>query len=276
MSIRLIALDIDDTLLDSHHRILDSTKTAVAACLARGIKVVLTSGRPLAGIVPFMAELGIEGDAQYAVTNNGAVVLTATGKVVSSQLVDNAGYRQMTALGQALGVPFNVVDAASTIITADRDVDAMIVQQAAENAAGLLIRNPDEMPDDFAITKGLFVGGEALLDDAEPRVRLALDAEYSVLRAGRNFLEVMAQGVDKASGLAHLGALLDIAPAEMMAFGDEGNDLAMFKLVGLAVCMQNGSGEAKAHADVVTASNDDDGIAQAIARYVLNDQEVAR
>ncbi|WP_262314975.1 Cof-type HAD-IIB family hydrolase [Lacticaseibacillus parakribbianus] len=276
MTIRLIALDIDDTLLDSHHRILPSTQTAVAACLARGIKVVLTSGRPLAGIAPFMAALGIQGPDQYAVTNNGAVVVTAAGAVIGRRLVDNAGYRRMTALAKTLAVPFNVVAEDSTIITADCDVDATIVQQAAENAAGLLIREPGELPADFAVTKGLFVGAKTRLDAAAPQIEAALAADYSVLRAGPSFLEVMAQGVDKAAGLRQLATRLAISPADMMAFGDEGNDLAMFKLVGLAVCMQNGSDMAKAHADFVTASNDDDGIAKALTRFVLNDAEVAR
>ncbi len=90
----------------------------------------------------------------------------------------------------------------------------------------------------------------------------------SVVRAGKWFLEMMNSKVNKGNALAQLSELLQIAPDEVMVFGDEGNDLAMFDFAGIAVCMGNGSDEAKAQADFVTASNDDDGIAQAFEKFI--------
>lgn len=268
MTVKLIALDIDQTLLSSKGKILPSTKIALKRCLAQGIKVVLCTGRPLAGVKPWLTELGIAGDDQYVVTYNGAIVQSAAGQVVTKRLIDHAGYRTLTAFAQKHQLPFNVLDAYSRIYTADHDVDYVTVVQAMENKAGIFIRQPAELPADFAIAKGLFVGDEGRLDRNEALVRATFAADYSVIRAGRVFLEVMAKGVDKGQGLRDLGEKIGIDPAEMMAFGDEGNDLAMFDAVGLAVCMGNGTAEAKAHADYVTASNDEDGISQAIARFI--------
>lgn len=89
MSIKLIALDTDGTLLSSQNKILPSTKEAVKKALEQGIKVVLCSGRPLAGLEPYMKELGIKGEDQYAVTLNGAITRNANGEMLTHDLVSN-------------------------------------------------------------------------------------------------------------------------------------------------------------------------------------------
>lgn len=267
--IKLIALDIDDTLLTSQRHILPTTKQAVQDALAQGIKVLLCTGRPLAGAKPFLDELGIAGDEQYVITYNGAVTETVSGQVMAKHLLDNAAYREITAYGQAHHLPTNVLDAHSNIYTANRDVDWWIVEQAAENEAGLFIRQPDELPADFAIAKGAFVGPESLLDAHEAAVKAAFQDRFYVVRAGRNFIELMDPTVNKGQALSDLAAQLNLTAENVMAVGDEGNDLPMFDFAGVAVSMGNGTAEAKAHADYVTAANDDDGLAQAIRKFAL-------
>lgn len=269
MTIRMIALDIDDTLLTSARQILPSTKSAVQDAVTRGIKVVLCTGRPLAGVQPFLDQLELTGDDQYVITYNGAVTESLTGRVVAKHLLDNAAYREITALGKQLHLPTNVLDEHSNIYTADRDVDWWIVEQAAENEAGLLIRDPADLPDDFAIAKGAFVGSQSLLDHAEAAVRKALGERFYVVRAGRNFLEVMDPQVNKGQALRDLAQILQLSTDEIMAVGDEGNDIAMFDVAGLPVAMGNGTAEAKAHAKVIAGTNDEGGLGEAIRRYAL-------
>lgn len=136
------------TLLNSASKILPSTKKAVKKALDNGVKVVICSGRPLAGLRPYMDELGIKGKDQYAVTLNGAIVRNADDEILTKDLVSNRDYRRLTAFAKENHVPFNVVDSDSKIITADHDVDFMELVQSWENKAGMLIRQPDEMPDD--------------------------------------------------------------------------------------------------------------------------------
>ncbi|WP_201346679.1 HAD hydrolase family protein, partial [Lactobacillus nasalidis] len=85
--IKLIALDTDGTLLNSQGQIQSSSKEAIAKALARGVKVVLCSGRPIAGLAPYMNELGITGQDQYAVTLNGAISRRASGEIMTSDLI---------------------------------------------------------------------------------------------------------------------------------------------------------------------------------------------
>ena len=100
MTIKLIAIDIDDTLLDSKGQLLPSTIAAVKEARDQGIKVVLCTGRPLAGAQHYLDALDLAGDDQYVITYNGAVIESIAGRIVAKHLVDNAHYRQLTAFGK--------------------------------------------------------------------------------------------------------------------------------------------------------------------------------
>lgn len=268
MSIKLVALDIDDTLLNSHGEVLVSTKQAIKTALDREIKIVLCSGRPLAGVKSYLDQLAISGNDQYVVTYNGAVACTADGEVLTKELLDNDQYRRLTTFGKQHQVPFNVLDEHSVIYTADRNIDFVTVVQAWENQAGILVRQPDELPNDFQITKGAFVGNPAKLDQIQPLVEQTFGHEMYIVRAGKQFLELMNPKVNKGQALKELTQQIGISPAEVMVIGDERNDLTMFEFAGLAVCMGNGSAEAKAQADFVTSTNDDNGIALAFNKFI--------
>lgn len=270
MTIQLIAIDIDDTLLNSEGKLLPSTITAINRATAQGIKVVLCTGRPLAGVKPYLDQLGIDGDDQYVITYNGAVIESVAGRIVAKHLVNNAHYRAMTTFGQAHHVPFNVLDAESTIYTADRDVSWVTVVQAWENKAGLLVRDPDDLPNDFQIAKGVFVGEGPQLDAVEPLVKTTFGNDLYVVRAATNFLEVMNARVNKGQALKDLAKVLGLKADEVMAVGDEKNDLPMFAYAGTAVAMGNGSDAAKEAADYVTGTNDANGVADAIQKLALH------
>jgi len=267
--IKLIALDIDDTLLNSNSKITDATKTAIQKALQQGIKIVLCSGRPLAGVSPFLKELGINGDEQYVITYNGALVETVSGKVLSRETLNNQEYRHLVKYVTANKMPYYVLDDESNVYTSDHDVNRFAIVQAWENSAGVYIRTPDELADDFEITKAAIVGEKEQLDQFEQPVKNEFSDDFYVVRAGENFLEMMHQGVNKGIGLQKLTEILDIKPEEVMAFGDEQNDLPMFKFAGTAVSMGNGSQLAKEHADHITDTNDNDGIAKALDKLVF-------
>lgn len=262
--IKLIATDIDDTLLTSHGVISPATVAALKTALAAGIKVVPCSGRPLAGVRRYMDTLGIDGDEQYAITFNGGVVETAGGTVIQTLSLSNDLYRRLDSFSTTEKAGYYVLDSASTVFTSNKDVDRFTVVQAWENRAGLYIRIPDEMPADFTPVKAAFVGSTAELDRIEPAVLAAFGDEAYIVRAGKNFLEIMNKDAGKGNGLRALTAALNLTPDQVLVFGDEKNDLPMFDFAGTAVAMGNGSDLAKSHADYVTSSNDEDGIAAAL------------
>lgn len=269
MTIKLVALDVDDTLLNSQGHILASTKHALQTLLEEGVKVVLCSGRPLRGIQPFLNELGISGADQYAITYNGSVIESLAGDILSQKGLSNDEYRHIDAYANEQHIQYYVLDQDGEVYTSNRDVSRIAVIQAWENDAGIFIRTPDELADDFTIVKAAFVGEKAALDKVEDGVHAAFADKNYVVRAADNFLEVMHQSVNKGNGLTQLAGKLGISPAEVMVFGDEKNDIPMFDFAGQAVAMGNGSAAAKAHADYVTDSNDEDGIANALQKLVF-------
>lgn len=268
MAIKFIALDTDGTLLNSSGQILPSTKEAIKDALDQGIKVALCSGRPIAGLQHFMKEVGIVGPNQYAITLNGAITRTADGKVMTEDLVSNRLYRKMYDYGKKNHLLFNVVSPDSKIITGDHDVDLMVYTQAYENSATLYIREPDELPADFAVAKGCFVGRVDLMDHWEDKIRAEFGQDLYVVRADPHFIELLHPNVNKGNGIKELTEKLGIKPAEIMAIGDERNDISMFNFAGTAVCMGNGSEETKKHADYVTSSNDKDGVSRAFEKFL--------
>lgn len=269
MSIKLIALDIDDTLLTSQQKIAESTKLALTEALNKGIKVVLCSGRPLAGVDHYLDELGIDSDDQYVITYNGALVETASGKVLSRKTIDNPDYRRIVKFVEAHKMQYYVLDDDSNVYTSNHNINRFAVIQAWENGAGIFVREPDELADDFEIAKAAVVGEKDVLDQYEQAIKDEFSDEYYVVRAGANFIEIMHPDVNKGKGLTTLAEILNLEPDEVMAFGDEKNDLPMFDFVGSAVAMGNGSDLAKEHANYVTDTNDNDGIAKALKKYVL-------
>jgi Cof subfamily protein (haloacid dehalogenase superfamily) len=269
MKPKLIAIDVDDTLLSPSIQLLESTKVAIAKALADNIKIVLCSGRPLAGVKPFSDELGITGSEQYVITYNGSIIESADGTIISKAELPNSIYRAIDRYSHEHHLAYNALDANSEIYTSNLEVNRFSVVQAWENQAGLLIRTPDQLADDFTITKAIFVGEVDELDQAEANVHATFGKDCYVVRSAGNFLEVMHQNVNKGAALKLLSEKLNILPAEIMAIGDEKNDIPMFDFAGTAVAMDNGSDLAKSHADFITHRNDQDGIAYAFEQLVF-------
>lgn len=270
MTIKMIAFDIDDTLLSSEGKILESTKRAVKLALKKGIKIVLCTGRPLAGVTHYLNELGVLGDDQYVVTNNGAIIESISGNIISKRVLDNASYRRLVKYSHDNGLKYYALDDNSNVYTDDRDINRIAVIQAYENRAGIYFRSPSELPNDFEVTKVAYVGEKEDLDAYENVVKSEFKDMCYVVRAGDWFLELMHKNVSKAAGLQDLSTKINISPDEIMAFGDEQNDIPMFKYVGNAVCMKNGSDKAKEYADYITDSNDNDGIAKAMDKFIFD------
>ncbi|WP_125589286.1 Cof-type HAD-IIB family hydrolase [Companilactobacillus jidongensis] len=269
MSIKLIAFDMDNTLLDSNKMILKSSKAAVKRALSMGIKIVMCTGRPLAGVSEYLNELGISGDDQYVVTYNGAIVESVAGRTITKHLINKSEYRRLVNYADKNGIQYYSLDPDSNVYTGNHDISRVAVLQAWENHAGIFVRDPKDLPDDFTAAKFDFVGEQEDLNIDEPVVISDLGEQFSVIREGTVFLAVMNKRANKGTGLRSLAEHLNILASEVMAFGDERNDIAMFDYAGTAICMKNGTNQAKEHADYITDSNVNDGISKAMDKFIF-------
>ena len=258
----LVAFDIDGTLLDSRGELAPGTRACLDAARGLGVRIMLASGRPVAGLRHQMHRLAIPVDGVVLVGSNGAQVEDAA----SGEVLDRA------RLAPASALPVYRVVRDLPLIAMVPDEGLLVVEDALlpiidhEVAAnGLRL----EVVDDLAVArpdppKILVAGVPDVLARWAPTVAAAVPEAETCFSAPIYF-EVNAPGVTKGRALLRQCARLGIDPADTIAFGDHGNDIAMLRAAGTGVAMGNAIPAAKAAADVVTADNDHEGIAAVLA-----------
>jgi hydroxymethylpyrimidine pyrophosphatase-like HAD family hydrolase len=259
---RLVATDLDGTLLRSDGTIDARTRRALAAVEAAGVPVVLCTARPPRWMRPLAQATGHRG---LAVCGNGSIIFDLHTETVletfpfAVEVAREVVARMRGALPDATWaierhgafarepryVPhWPVPD--DTIVA---ELDALL----AEPALQLMVRHP-------------WLTGDELL--AQARALVGDLAELSHSSNADTLLEIGAAGVSKASGLAVLCERRGIDRAEVLAFGDMPNDLAMLEWAGRSIAVANAHAEVMRIADEVTASNDEGGVAQVLERLL--------
>jgi Cof subfamily protein (haloacid dehalogenase superfamily) len=268
MTLRLIATDLDGTLLDPSSAVTPRTRAALDAARSRGIHVVPVTARQPIGLRAIAADAAFDG---WALCSNGAYAIHLTeGRMLFAEELPAETIR---ALAEALrasipGLLFaSVREGGETFVAqhgyaeiADlsdhkRDPKTMggvpLEQVLAAPSLKFVIRHPELAP------SALF---ETLKD-------LGLTGFEATL-SGAPFVEVMAEGVTKATGLARLCTHLGIDRTEVVAFGDALNDVEMLRWAGRGVAMADAESVVQDAADETTASNAEDGVAQVIERLL--------
>jgi len=267
---KLIALDMDGTLLGPDHQISPANRAAIEAAKARGIKVVLASGRPLEGLAPHLNTLGLTGNDDYALCYNGALIQrVGTGEVVSSTTLHGGHGRDLYELSQVLGVHIHGFSRHEGLITPKSNPWTEL--EATINGISLTERDFNSLEDDHPLVKLMMVEEGPVLDNAVANLPPELYERYTILRSAPFFLEFLNIASNKGAGVAQLASLLGIEASEVICVGDAGNDRHMLQYAGLSVAMGNADDDIKALADHVTASNAEDGVARVIEQFILVD-----
>ena len=269
MAIKLIAIDMDGTLLNPQHQITSRVKAAIAAARDKGVAVVLATGRPFVGIQRHLDELGLVQEGQYCVTYNGALVQKAdTGECVAETPVSFTDYLYYEQLSRELGVKFQALTH-SHMYTANKDISRFTIHEVGLTGMPLRYRAVDEMDTSLVFPKVMMIDEPEILDAAIARLPPEVHERNTLLKSAPFFLEILHKSVNKGTGVKLLSERLGIQPEEVMALGDQENDLAMIEFAGTGVAMGNAIDSLKAAAQFVTKSNQDDGVAYAIEKFVL-------
>ena len=274
--IRLIAVDLDGTVLNDRKQLTPRTAAALAAAAAQGVEIVPATGRTAAGLP---AELLALPGVHYAITSNGARMmdLAAGRPLCELYLAQDKALAAFDILARYDCMADLFQDGQGYTTAANR---AAAYRFVPENLREYVLRNRAVVPDLRAFIAQQARGVEKLtvffLDEAERRRAWAEVAALGVdvVSSLPLNMEVNAAGVDKGAGLLALAAQLGLPAGALMACGDGGNDTAMIKAAGLGVAMANAFPEVKAAARFVTASNNEDGVALAVERFVLGKEDV--
>ena len=268
-TIELVAIDMDGTLLDPAHKLTARVKQAIARARTLGVHIVLTSGRPVPGLAPFLHELGIEGDDDYCIACNGGLVqrIGPRETVVEYPLsFDDFVYCEQVA--REIGVHFQALDA-QRMYTPNQDISIYTVADSHLSRMPLSYRRVADMDPGMSFIKLMMIDEPDVLDAAIARLPAALTERFAVLKSAPFFLEVFDHRAGKGPSLQKLAEHLGIDRANVMAIGDQENDLTMLQYAGTSVAMGNAIDAVKAVARFETATNADEGVARAIERFVL-------
>ena len=268
MSVKLIAIDMDGTLLNEHSELNPATVQAINAANAQGIKVVICTGRPLSGVTPFLTQLGIAGEDNYVITLNGSIVQTITGKIITGLTLSHDDYIDIETLSRKLNIHCHV-ESEDHIYTANRNISPYTVGESALVNMPIRFRTPEEMRPDLPIVKCMFIDHGPLLDAAIKQLPASFSKRFTIVRSEAYFLEFMNPASSKGNALATLADHLHLSPDDVMAIGDQGNDLSMLRYATNSVAMGNAIDEAKQIARYETKTNVEDGVAHAINTWAL-------
>lgn len=199
MAIKLIAIDMDGTLLLPDHTISPAVKNAIAAARARGVNVVLTTGRPYAGVHNYLKELHMEQPGDYCITYNGALVQKAAdGSTVAQTALSYDDYR-FWKNSLAKSVLISTPDR-TTLYTANRDISYYTVHESFVATIPLVFCEAEKMDPNTQFLKVMMIDEPAILDQAIARIPQEVKEKYTVLKSAPYFLEILDKRVNKGTG----------------------------------------------------------------------------
>lgn len=266
---KMIVLDLDGTLTNSKKEITPKTFEALMKAQEQGVKVVLASGRPTYGIVPLAKQLQLADHCGYMLAYNGGKIINcADGSTLFNQELDpelvpmlcreakNAGMEILTYQGEG--------------IAATKKDDEYVQHEAFINKMPVVEYNDFISQVEYPINKCLIVGDPTPLHELELRLAKMMEGHMLVYRSADFFLECVPMGIEKSQSIDRLIASLGISKEEVIAVGDGYNDKGMIEYAGLGVAMANAPEEVKQAANFITLSNEDDGVAHVVEKFVFN------
>lgn len=257
--------DIDGTLITSNHEVTQATRAAAAKLYERGIALSLASSRPPRSITPLADALELSG--AFAAFN-GALVVKRDGEVLARSVISASIIASVRAIADNLGLAVWLYDeldwwAPWRDAFVDREEHTSGFSARLEGYTDRITRDANKLT---------VVGNPDLVAQAEQRILDTMTTEVSASRSKPRFLDVTAYGIHKGTVVVRLAGLVSIPTDHVAVIGDGPNDIEMFKQAGLSIAMGQAVDEVKENASHVTGSNDDEGWASGIEKYVLGEE----
>ncbi len=266
MNIKLVAIDLDDTLLNSGLQITDECIKAIEAVREQGVMVTLATGRMYSSALPYACQLKVD---IPLITYQGALVKNSQSKEVL--------YYQPVP-GNLAGAIIEFFRNAQVHYHSYFD-DKLYMESLTEegllyaNLAGVKPYLTEDLRQDVNNKDAIKIMGitenEKMLMDMEYALKESYGSELNITRSKPYYLEISSRTANKADALEVVANHYGIKRKEVLAIGDSYNDLAMIEWAGVGVAMGNARDAVKEAADYVTTTNEEHGVAEALHKYVL-------
>ena len=269
MKYKLIVLDLDGTLTNSKKEITPHTLETLIKAQEMGVKVILASGRPTYGVAPLAEKLELGKYEGYILSYNGGEIIDwKTHELMYKNLLDHDVLPYLYQC--AKDNDFAILTYDNEFVLTEKPDDEYVLKEARLNVMDIKKVDNFLAAITHPIAKCLIVGEPNKLAVLEKEMQAHLKDRMGVFRSEPYFLELVPKGIDKARSLAVLLDELGIQKEEMIAMGDGFNDLSMIQFAGLGVAMDNAQDIVKENADFITLSNEEDGVAYAIEKFIFN------
>lgn len=266
MGIKLLALDLDDTLLDPGLRIAPNCFDAIRAARAKGVRVTISTGRMYQSALPYAQQLQI--DAPLIIYQGAWVKSSQTDETFYYEPLSNELSKQAIEFFRGFGVHYH-----------SYFNDELCMEQLSEEGncysrlAGVKPHIVGDLIDELDRSQAMKImaitDNQKVLLEMESELKSRFMHSLHVTRSKPDYLEIMSRQASKANALQVIAEHYGIDRKEVMAIGDSYNDIDMIEWAGLGVAMGNAFAPVKEAADFVTTSNEEDGVAEAIRRFVL-------
>ena len=268
MEYKAIALDLDGTLTNSKKEVSKRNKEAVMNAAKKGVKVILASGRPIPGVTKIAQILQLEKVGGYILSYNGGLIVDCkTGEVIRRETIPTEYYHTIVHSARKYGVTAMTYD--SEGIITENPTDKYVELEAGINHIPIKKAYPlNEIAANDPVVKFLIVGEPKDLKPVYEDLNEKLKGAVNIFYSEPYFMEITPQGIEKASSLDLLLQSIGLEQKQLMACGDGFNDIPMLQYAGLSVAMENAQPETKEWADYIAPSNDDDGVAVAIEKFI--------
>ena len=259
MSLSFVISDVDGTLVNREKKLTQPTIDAVARLQAAGIPFTVISARPPSGIAFLLDALKPTGPIAAF---NGGTVIAPDGSVVERHVLDRNAVEQSFAIASQSGAtPWIFAEGRWHII----DPGNPHVPHEVLASAQQPIVETDMTPLYGEIDKLTWVSDDpALLEDLQAKMRAAFGGDATIGMSQTYYLDLTHPMANKGDGVATLARIAGVDLATVAVLGDQYNDVPMLERAGIAIAMGQAPEPVKAHADYVTSSNDEDGVAHAI------------
>ncbi len=262
MKIKMIALDLDDTLLDEQIKITSRCENAVKKAASMGIQVILATGRNYICTKQYLRQLEL---AAPVITNGGAEVYDERGELIRSRYLTAEMAKEIIGFAVAEGVHFQIYR--DDCFCYEKEDEYCALYSSFNGLKGMEI--PDLRNRSHDTPKLLIIDREEKILELRKKAEKTFGSKYNISISKPWYLEFNRPDASKGAALRYLAEMYGLERENIMAVGDGQIDLSMIEYAGLGIAMANGWDTILERADFITASNQEDGVAKAIEKFVI-------
>lgn len=269
MKYKLMAVDIDGTLLNDNSELTENTRNKIKKAVERGLVFTIASGRPIQGIEGLNRQLNL--DVPYITYNGAMVVMGKSRQIIYQRNLSPEDSRDIVDLAREYNVTCMVwkdnrlfVSEINELVNKYTQISS-VVPNKIDNLEKLL---------ENGVTKILWYDTAEKIAEYQSKIGQYISKNVNFHPSRPYFMEFVDVKASKAIAMEQIGNHYGIKQSQMIAVGDGFNDLSMIEYAGLGVAMANAPEEVKKRADYITLSNEEDGVAHVINKFILNNDYV--